>query len=174
MPAVRRMPRELAVAQSVEDFLVAGLTEAGLVRDVDYRLVDAFDEPPGSLEVTTIAAGLEADDGGTNIEMGTDLKEVTYVLTATVYGADVVRNGVVTGKAYDTGKWVAYAARNAFDDASAVPLKDIRQAAAPVVDYLAIDEVNVVRDDRQEPKPWERGMWILTVPVVDTFYPSTW
>jgi hypothetical protein len=162
--STRRVSREDCVEQSIENLIRTSLIARGFPADA-FVIVDAYaaENFQGPLTTSHVAVGLEFDDGGDEGELGSDLRVRTYVVQVMVYGAE--------GK---QGQQLAHGIRDGFDEAGAVPLVDLRVPGTPVVDQLAVDAIRVEREDRDAPKPFERFMWSVTVPVTDEFYPSRW
>jgi hypothetical protein len=160
----RRISREDCVEQSVEDFVLGALLARGFP-EAAFEIVDAYaaERFDGDLQQSYVAIGLSFDDGGELGELGSDLRLRTYVIEIMVYGSAGRR-----------GQQLAHGIRDAFDEAGVIPLKDIRVPSTPVVDKLVVDNIRVEREEREEPKPFERFMWSVTVPVLDEFYPSSW
>jgi hypothetical protein len=67
------------------------------------------------------------------------------------------------------GRNLANAVRDSME-AETVPLKDVSDPAAPVIDYLIVDPVRSQRQPVPEPKPWQEFLWIVAIPVIDEYY----
>jgi hypothetical protein len=161
-----RITREQCVAQSLEEFVISALTAASYPLGNGPGLITVMDSFPDDsmdldLDRDFIALGIADDDGGSRIEMGSDLIERNYIFEAHVVGQ--------TGTSAAN---LAHRIRQLLDTAGIVPLVDYRLPGDPVVDQLQFEEISVDRNEIDEPKPWQRNHWIATVPIIDTFYAS--
>lgn len=158
--------REQQVTQSVQDFMQEGVLAAGYAGIVAIR--DAFpseDERSTELVKTTIAVGFTFDDGGRLIELGSDLTMRQYTIEFWVFGRTPIE-----------GENVAQVIRSVVERGEGlIPLKDIGDAAQPVIDQLIVEDQRgavVTRQMASNPKNWDRWVWTVTVKVEDTYYPS--
>lgn len=163
-----RITRETLIEESVQRFIRDELiTARGYPADqIDF--VDAFEERRfdalRKIDKNIITTGFNFDDGGTPIEMGSDLIERTYTIEFWVIGVS-----------YDHGQNLANAIRGAAEnERGTIPLRDFRQAGAPIVDYLLVDPVRVQRQPVPDPKPWQENLWLVFVPVVDQYVAGEW
>lgn len=156
-----RITREDLIEQSVIDFLKTQLYGRGYP-PTRVGFVDAFQEGTfdGPLDKNYVAVGFNFDDGGVPVEMGSDLVERVYTIEVWCVGTEPA-----------AGRNLANAIRD-IAEAEQIPLKDYRQSGAPVVEYMQVDPVRVQRQPVQDPKPWQENLWIVHVPVLDTYYAS--
>lgn len=156
--------RQQIIEQSAQDYLRAKLGERGM--DGRVTMLDAFDYQQFTdtpLDSEYIAAGFNFDRGAKPLELGSSLCQRTHVLEFWVFATTPQR-----------GKALAGMIRDSLDDEGLIPLKDYNQDGDPVVDYLQVDETGL-RAQRQahpQPKPWQENAWLITLPVIDTFYAS--
>jgi hypothetical protein len=142
---------------------------AGLVaRGYDSSRVlmrDAFptlEERATELNVTTVAAGFNFDDGGTQIELGSDLTERAYTIEFWTFGVS-----------QEYGRNVANLVRAIVEDNDGhIPLKDIGVVGQPEIGALVLDQVRVVRQVNRDPRPWDMFVFTTRVEVTDTYYPA--
>jgi hypothetical protein len=158
--------REQQVTQSVQDFVKAGLSDAGY--DGVVKIRDAFptmDERSSELLQTTISLGFKFDDGGRLIELGSDLTMRQYTIEFWVFG-----------RTSPEAENVANVIRAIVERAGGlIPLKDIGAAGQPVIDQLMVDDsraVTVTRQLASNPLNWDRFVFTTTVKVEDIYYPS--
>ena len=159
--AVSRITREDLVEQSVSDWLRLQMFTARDYPAERVELVGAFVESmfEGPLDKNYLAIGFNFDDGGVPAELGSDLIRRRYMIEVWVIGLSdpEARN-------------LANAVRDSMESEGYVPLKDIRVAGAPVIDYLMVDPVRVMRQPVPEPKPWQEFLYIVTIPVFDEYH----
>lgn len=161
---VSRITREEMVEESVEIFLRQEILVTRAYPASRVEFTDAFLERRldalTTLDRNYIATGFNFDDGGTAAELGSDLVRRTYTIEVFVVGLDVA-----------SGRNLANAIRDSVENASGLlPLRDIRQAGNPVIDYLLVDPVRLARQAIADPKPWQEALWVVHVPVVDEYY----
>lgn len=156
--------REDKIEQSIQDYIRENLAAL----DYDDTLVairDAFptlDERATELTITTVAVSINFDDGGTLMEIGSDLTLRVYTVEAWVFGVDQT-----------TGKNVANVIKHVMEsNYGLIPLKDIGEPGQPVIDQLVVDEAAVNRQMADDPAPWDEFVWSMTARVEDTYYPS--
>lgn len=160
--------REQTVVQSAQNFVRSGLDALGYVNGKVY-MRDAFptaEERTSELEVTTVATGYSFDDGGTFVELGSDLLMRTYTIEFWTFGLTP-----------EYGQNVAHVIRGLFEENFLMPLQDIRQSGDPVIDQLQVAEprgVMVTRQIANDPRPWDMNVWTTTVKLEDFYSPSEW
>lgn len=156
--------REQMVTQSVEDFVEASLHGGGYADIVDVR--DAFptlEERATEMTKTVLAFGFNFDDGGREIELGSNLTMRVYTIEVWVFGLNPTE-----------GENVATVVRSMVEAAATIPLKDVGSAGAPVIDQLELPEGRAATVQRQissDPRVWDRFVWTVTLKVEDTYYP---
>lgn len=161
--AVARITREDLIEQSVTDYIRHAIfTERGYPAN-RVELVEAFDEErfEGPLDKNYLAVGFNFDDGGRPLELGSDLVERVYTIELWVIGMDGT-----------SGRNLANAVRDSAEEDGLIPLLDIRQQGKPVIDQLVVDPVRAMRQPVPQPRPWQRFLWIVHIPVVDQYYLS--
>lgn len=163
--AVSRITREEKVEQSVSDFVRNDLFTVRAYPEDRVTLVDAFDpayfEALNELDRSYVALGFNFDNGGTPAELGSRLLHRQYQIEVFVIADSPA-----------AGRNLANAVRDGLEAAGIVPLKDIAQPGAPVIDYLIVDPVRVERQPIPEPKPWQENVWVIYVPIFDEYYPN--
>lgn len=142
------------------------LTEANYwPQIVDVR--DSFpteNERSAELLKTAVATGFSFDDGGRKIEMGSDLTQRIHTVEFWTFAATATQ-----------GENISHYIRSVLEASGLIPLKDLAQDGAPVVDQLVIMDERGVRVERQfsrDPRPWDRYVWNTSVKVEDIYYPS--
>jgi hypothetical protein len=156
-----RVTREDMVEQSVTDYLRNEIFVVRAYPSARVVLMEAFSESklPAPLDKNYLAIGFNFDDGGMGAELGSDLLRRQYVIEVWVIALTAVE-----------GRNLANAVRDSMEADGVVPLKDITQAGAPVIDYLMIDPCRAQRQPVPEPKPWQEFLWIVTIPVLDEYH----
>jgi hypothetical protein len=159
--AVSRVTREELVEQSVTDFLRYQIFTVREYPADRVELREAFieDEFAGPLDKNYLAIGFNFDDGGHQLEMGSDLLERTYTIEVWVIGTSA-----------HEGRNLANAVRDSMESEGLVPLKDVAVAGAPIIDYLQVDPVRTQRQPVPNPKAWQEYLWIVSITVVDSYY----
>ena len=159
--------REDAVEQSTFDFVKQELTTLNYLPGV-VTLRESFPTPTEratALAKTVVALGFNFDDGGKQIELGSDLTQFIHTVEIWVFG---INTGV--------GRNVANVIRGILNGGDGlIPLKDIGTDGQPVVDQLVlVDERGAVvaRQVNADPRPWDMYVWTVTVRVEDTYNPS--
>jgi hypothetical protein len=162
--SVARITREELVEESVEMYLREQILTVRGYPSARVEFTDAFVERRldalTKIDKNYLAIGFNFDDGGTPAELGSDLVRRTYTIEVWVIGTDVA-----------SGRNLANAVRDAAEnDTGLIPLRDIREPGAPVIDYLLVDTVRAARQPVADPRPWQEALWIVHVPVVDEYY----
>jgi hypothetical protein len=159
--------REDAVEQSVFDYVKAGLTVLNYVPNV-VTLREAFPTPTersSQLTKTIVALGFNFDDGGKQIELGSDLTEYVHTVETWVFGVSA-----------QVGRNVANVIRGLLNSGDGlIPLKDIGAEGQPVIDQLVLRDERGAMVSRQvnaDPRPWDMFVWTITVRVEDVYNPS--
>jgi len=157
----RRITREEMVEQSVTDYLRNAIFNERQYPAARVELRDAFVESEfeGPLDKNYLAIGFNFDEGGVPAEMGSDLIFRQYVIEVWVIGLSA-----------QEGRNLANAVRDVMEAEAVVPLKDITQPGAPVIDHLLVDPVRAQRQPVPEPKPWQEFLWVVTIPVIDEYF----
>lgn len=156
-----RVTREVSVEQSVQDFIAAALTARGYPMP-EIEMKDAFEQrdfEDGTVDHEYVSLGYNFDPGGSPVEVGTNRRLYAHTIEVFVVATTAPR-----------GKSLAYAIRDALEEAGRVPLVDVESKQQ--VDVLLIDPVSVERQAIPDPSPWEEFVWLLRVPVLDEFDPA--
>jgi hypothetical protein len=159
--------REQMVEQSVQDFVRDRLTANGY-DESKVHMRDAFptaQERASELTKTQLAVGFNFDDGGRKVELGSELTRRVYTIDFWTFGISP-----------EYGRNVAGMVRAVIEDNDLlIPLKDIAQVGAPVIDQLLVlDDRGIVIQHQvaQEPRAWDRFVWSTTLKVEDYYMPS--
>lgn len=161
--SVTRITREDMIEQSVTDYIRHALFVERTYPSDQIELVEAFDEGrfSGPLDKNYLAVGFNFDDGGRPLELGSTLVERVYTIEIWCIGRDGT-----------SGRNLANAVRDSAEEDGVIPLKDLRDPAQPIIDYLYVNPVTAARQPVPEPKPWQQFLWIVHIPVVDQYYLS--
>lgn len=153
--------REDLVEQSVQDYVRHALFDLRDTPEDQVEILDAFpfNRFEGQLERNYVAMGFNFDDGGTQAELGSDLKVRLYTLQFFVFGLTPVL-------ARNLANQIKFAA----DSEGVIPLKDIAQAGGPVIDALVVLSASAERQIIPSPEPWQENVWTSTVRVEDTYH----
>lgn len=160
--------REAMVRESAQEKVKSGLQLRGYTPD-KVLVRPAFptqEERATPLEITTVATGFHFDDGGTFVELGSDLTRRVCTVEFWTFG---------TGPEF--GENVSNTIRAVFEDDYLLPLLDIRDKAKPVIDVLEILQprgVTVQRQIPNDPRPWDMNVYTTTVKIEDFYSPSEW
>lgn len=153
--------REDLIEQSVTDYARAAIfTEREYPAD-QVELLESFpfrfDE--GQFLKNYIALGFNFDDGGVPAELGSDLIRRNYTIEFWIFGqtATYARN-------------LAHVLKFALQKDQAIPLKDISDLAAPVIDSLEVISVTTQREVIQNPEPWQEFVYTTMLRVEDVYY----
>lgn len=156
--------REDKIEQSVQDYIRGELRRLGYDETL-VEIREAFptlDERAAELEITTVAITIIFDDGGTPMEVGSDLTLRVYTVDAWTFGTDET-----------IGRNVANVIKQILEsNYGLIPLKDISQDPAPVIDQLTTDTVSVTRQQNDDPQSWDEWVWSTVAKVEDSYYPS--
>lgn len=157
--------REQCVEQSVQDYVRDGLATHGYGAVVMRDAFPSPDERAKELTVTTVAVGFNFDDGGTHVELGSDLTLRMYTIEFWTFGLTPT-----------WGRNVAHVIRAILELGDYnIPLKDLSQIAAPVMDQLIIPDdhgIVVQRQIAHDPREWDRNVWTTTLKVEDYYLPT--
>lgn len=157
-----RVTREISVTQSIQDFIRAALTARGFPM-AQVEMQEAFNvrQFEGPVDKEYVALGFNFDVGGQPIEIGSNLRRYHHNIEVFVVATSAAR-----------GSSLAYAIRDDLEGAPSVPLKDLSQSGAPVIDYLHVDPVRVERQPIPDPEPWQEFIWLVVIPVIDDYDPT--
>lgn len=154
--------REDLVSQSVMNFARTGMYARGYTPAV-VEFIESFPYTrEGPLTRNLIAAGFDFDDGGTQAELGSDLRIRLYTIEFFVFGLTntYARN-------------IANALKFTLDaDDGRVPLIDIADPGLPIVDYLLVDSCSAERQVIPDPEPWQQFCFTTTLRVHDEYKAS--
>lgn len=155
------------IEQSVQDFVKDGLLANSYTTEL-VAVRDSFPTPEeraAELERTTVACGFNFDDGGRQIELGSDLTMKVHTIEFWTFG---IKPGQARNVAHVIEALVA-------SSGYSIPLKAIEQDGQPVIDYLVVPDqrgVSVTRQIAHSPRTWDRYVWSTIVKVEDTYFPS--
>jgi hypothetical protein len=160
-----RITREDKVQASLMAYLHVKLfDELGYPAD-RVKLVEAFEhsqfEGDKELDANYISLGFNFDDGGTPMELGSPLLQRVYTMELWVMALTP-----------QIGLNLANAARDEAQSDQIIPLLDIAQPGAPVIDQLMVGDCRAQRQPVQDPQPWQENLWIVSIQLVDEFYPG--
>lgn len=120
------------------------------------------DERGGELKITTLAFGFNVDDGGREMEMGSNLTEYTHALTAWTFALDP-----------SFGRRLANTLKHIMRrNGNVLPLYDFNQGGDPQIDSLVVDKVQVKHEVNNSPRPWDQYVWTTIISVQDVYYPA--
>jgi hypothetical protein len=151
--------REDLVSQSVMDHAVGGIAARGYPPTTVAFLESFPYSVSGPLQKNLIAAGFDFDDGGEQAELGSALKRRLYTIEFFVFGmtATYARN-------------LAHALKFVLEGDGRIPLKDIGQPGAPIIDYLTVEAVSAQRQIIADPDPFQEFVYTTTLRVHDEYY----
>lgn len=154
--------RDQLVEQSVTDYIRAALTARGYPDD-HVELLESFPWEMETFEFNKnfLAIGFNFDDEGKQAELGSDLKVREYTLQFWVFGQT---------KTY--AKNLANTIKFAADVDERIPLKDIADPLAPVIDQLLVLAASAEQQIIPNPEPWQEHVWTATVQVQDEYFSS--
>lgn len=155
--------REIKVETSVQAFARVQLEIEGWSEDrVAYLDEFPFEEFEGDYtKKNFVAFGFTFDDGGQPAELGSNLRKRIYTLEFFVLGMDELN-----------AKSLANDLKFVCDVDVQVPLLDVGQADLPVIDSLLVKSCNAQKVVVNDPKPYERHVWLTTARVEDEYYPA--
>jgi hypothetical protein len=154
--------REQKVEQSVQDYATLKLRAAGW-SEKKLEMLDEFpyEKFEGKLDHSYVAFGFNFDDEGAAAEMGSDLKKRIYTLEFFVFGRSPLE-----------AKAIANQIKFALDADEIVPLKDIGEIDAPVIDALVVVGCKAEKMVVPDPAPYQESVWLTTCRVEDVYYSS--
>jgi len=154
--------REAKVEQSVQDHATKVLRDKGWSEE-RLSILDEFpyEKFEGRLDKSYVAFGFNFDDEGKAAEMGSDLKKRIYTLEFFVFGRSPLE-----------AKAIANQIKFALDAEEVVPLKDIGEIGAPVIDSLIVDGCKAEKMVVPDPAPYQEAVWLTTCRVEDVYYSS--
>lgn len=154
--------REVKVETSVQAFAKVGLEAEGWGDDkVKYLEEFPFDEFEGAIDrYNFVAFGFSFDDGGQPAELGSNLRRRIYTLEFFVLGTDEMN-----------AKSLANELKFTCDVDVRIPLLDVGEPDMPIIDYLLVKGCSAQKVVVQDPKPYERHVWLTTARVEDEYYP---
>lgn len=158
-----RVGRQKLIEQSLQDFVEDALAAQDFPMP-QIEMLDLFEQRDfgdSPIDKEYVALGYNFDEGGAPAELGTNLRRYRHIIEIFVIATAAAR-----------GQSLAYAIRDTLEGAERVPLKDVTQAAQPVIDVLLIDPVSAERQAIPDPEPWEEFVWLLRAPIIDEFDPS--
>jgi hypothetical protein len=154
--------REIKVETSVQAFAKVGL-EADQWTDDRVAYLEEFpfdDFEEDYTKKNFIAFGFSFDDGGQSAELGSNLRRRIYTLEFFVLGMDELN-----------AKSLANDLKFVVDVDTRIPLLDVGEADLPIIDYLLVKGCSAQKVVVNDPKPYERHVWLTTARVEDEYYP---
>lgn len=152
--------RSQKVEQSVQDYVSGLIFGAQKYPPSQVEILDAWDGEKfeGGLEKNYIATGFNFDDGGKEGETGSNLvrKLVTIEFFVVATNATWGRN-------------LSSAITTALESDRVVPLKDIGEPGAPVIDALPVISVSAEHQPIANPAPWQRFIWTVHLRLEDEY-----
>jgi hypothetical protein len=155
--------REDMVTQSVQDYVRAALVARGYELPGMVRLLDSFpyERREEGLDCQLVALGFDFDDEGEQAELGSDLMRRSYTIELFVFGT--------------TNTWarnLANVMKFAVQNEGTIPLKDVSQPGAPVIDRLEVLGASAERQVIRDPQPWQQYVWTTVIRVQDVYHAS--
>lgn len=159
-----RVPRQTLITQSLQDYVSAALTSRGYPVGTQVEVQDSFDQSQFDAEIDHeyVCLGFNFDPGGVPFEIGSNLRRYSHRLEVFV----IARNA-------DAGESIGHALRERLEGDGLLPLKNYLAPGNPVIDQLCIDPVRIEHQPIPDPRPWQRFIWLLTIPAIDEFDPTT-
>jgi hypothetical protein len=161
--------REENVEYSVLQWIREGLPDYGFViapaGGANVVLREAFPTPEERSEpltMTTIAFGFNMDDGGREVELGSNLTQYRHTLEVWVFAMEP-RFGRRVADA------IKHIVRKQDDN---IPLLDFNQEDNPVIDALRVLKAQAAHQANSSPRPWDQFVYTCSIAVEDTFYPE--
>lgn len=154
--------REVKVETSVQAFAKVGLEAEGW-SDTRVAYLDEFpfETFEGNFEeMNYVTFGFNFDDGGTAGELGSNLRRRIYTLEFFVLGMDELN-----------AKSLANDLKFVCDVDVRIPLLDVGEPDMPIIDYLLVRGCHAQKVVVNDPKPYERHVWLTTARVEDEYYP---
>jgi hypothetical protein len=155
--------RETKVETSVQAYAKVALENNGWGSDrLSFMDEFPFEEFEGDLlKSNYVAFGFNFDDQGTPAELGSNLTRRIYTLEFFVFGQDELN-----------AKSVANEMKFALDVDQRVPLLDVGEKDMPQIDWLLVKGASAQKVLVNDPKPYERHVWLCTARVEDEYYPG--
>jgi hypothetical protein len=153
--------REDLVEQSVTDYVRNAVFVERNYPAEQVELLESFPFKMEAFEKNYIALGFNFDDDGTQAELGSDLLRRIYTLEFWVFGQ-------TTTYARNLANIVKFAAQKE----QSIPLKDISQDPAPIIDYMEVLGVSAQRQIVPDPEPFQQYVWTTVVRVEDVYHAS--
>lgn len=151
--------RETLVEQSVQNYARAALA-ANAFTDQQVKWMDSFDEEAlAALTINTIASGFTSDETALQAELGSDLVTRPYAFEFFVFGT--------------TLKWaktLANVLKFELDAEGLIPLVDVGEPDAPVIDQLIVQAVTARHEPIADPQPWQRFVYSVRLLLEDTYH----
>lgn len=160
--------REENVEYSLLQKIREGMPNYGFVlapaAGADLAIREAFPTPEertAPLTISTVAFGFNIDDGGRDMELGSNLTEYAHTLEVWTFAIEP-----------RLGRRIAHAIKHVVrtgDDT--VALFDYNQNENPQIDSLLVRKAQVKHQANSSPRPWDQYVWTTSIVVVDTFFP---
>jgi len=152
--------RSQKVEQSIQDYVREKLFTDQKYPESQVEILDAWDSEKfeGGLEKNYVAMGFNFDDGGKEGETGSTL--VRKVITIEFF---------VVATSNTWGRNLSSALQTALEIDRVVPLRDIGEEGAPVIDALPVLSVSAEHQPISNPEPWQRHVWTVHLRVEDEY-----
>lgn len=160
--------REELVEYSLLQKIVEGLPTYGFIlspaEKADVLVREAFPTPEERtqpLTISTVAFGFNIDDGGREVELGSNLTVYAHTLEVWTFAIEP-----------RLGRRIAHAIKHvvrAGDDT--VALLDYNQVGNPQIDSMLVRKAQVKHQANNSPRPWDQFVWTTSIVVADTFFP---
>ena len=150
-----------AIREGLPDygFVIAPAGGANIVLREAFPTPEERSEP---LTMTTVAFGFNIDDGGREMELGSNLTEYRHTLEVWTFATEP-----------RLGRRVAHSIKHIVrKEDDNVPLLDFNQEENPVIDALLVLKAQVTHQANASPRPWDQFVWTTSIQVQDSFYPE--
>ena len=157
--------REELVEYSVLQAIQEGLPGYGFAvngSQPDLILREAFptpDERTQPLTITTVAFGFNIDDGGREVELGSDLTQYMHTLELWTFATEP-----------KFGRRVAHSMKHIARKRE-IPLRDYNQEGDPQIDSLWCAKAQVRHQANNSVRPWDQFVWTTSLVIRDYDYP---
>lgn len=160
-----RITREDLVAQSIFDQAKHVLLDVrGYPPDkVEFRTAFPYELEAGQLTRNIVAVGFDFDDEGQAAEMGSDLMVKLYTCQFWTFGLSETM-------ARNLAQALKFGLIPNGPGGSLIPLKDITQESAPVIDQLVVESTSAEKQILPDPQPWQEHVWTMHLHVQDEYH----
>lgn len=152
--------REDMIVQSVTDYVRHAIFDVRGYPASQVEMLESFpfDFKDREFDRNFVTLGFNFDDMGEQAELGSHLLRRVYTIEFFIFGLSATY-----------GSNLANIVKFSLQNDQSIPLKDISDLAAPVIDQLEVMGVSAQRQIIANPEPWQEFIWTVHLHLQDVY-----